>query len=140
MTRRVTGKEQTHTGYTARHERQLRRHARPASPIENVNTVAASGSGTVTIGDPTIYGMNHITLTGNPTLAFPTPAAGAGFMFKLIEDATGGHTVTWPSSSVRRFVGGTTPALSTAAGAINLFNAVCDDGVKWDVVYIGPMS
>lgn len=29
MTKRVTGKEQTHTGYTARHEKLLRRHARP---------------------------------------------------------------------------------------------------------------
>lgn len=55
MTKRATGKEQTHTGYTARHEKMLRRHARPAvagfDPSEN----------------PVIIGSNGVSLTADPT-------------------------------------------------------------------------
>lgn len=39
MTRRVTGKEQTHTGYTARHERLLRKHARPGATFDGPQVI-----------------------------------------------------------------------------------------------------
>lgn len=67
------------------------------------------------------------TLTGNiTTLNITAPSVGGAgnFMLKLIQDGTGGRTVTWPASV--RWSGGTAPTLSTGAGAIDLI------GFYWD--------
>ena len=117
-------------------ERQLRRLATAKiSVIENVNTVSASGSA-LTLPDVTTATMNHVTLTANCALTFPTPLAGKSFTLKLIQDGTGSRTVTWPTS-VCRFDSGTAPTLSTAAGSIDTFACVCDDGTKFDVYFAG---
>lgn len=103
---------------------------------ENVNVVPSSGSAQ-TLPDVDTYTWHVLTLTANCTLTFPSPGVGKSFTLKLVQDGTGSRTVTWPSSSLRRFVGGVAPTLSTAAGAIDVFAVVCDDGAKWDVVFSG---
>ncbi len=91
----------------------------PASPIENVNTVAASGAA-VTIPDVTTATINLVTLTANCTFTFPTAAAGKSFTLILQQDATGSRTVTWPIGV--KWPGGITPALTATANAVDYFS------------------
>jgi len=127
----------TETGYIRDILRQLRqlRQSILGLLIERVNTVTASGSAQ-TLPDSNRATMHHITLTANCALTFPTPLAGKSFTLKLIQDGTGSRAVTWPTS-VCRFDSGTAPTLSTAAGSIDTFSCVCDDGTKFDVYFAG---
>jgi hypothetical protein len=60
-----------------------------------------------------------ITLTGNVTFANPaTLPAGASGAIEITQDSTGGRTASFGSSW--KFGSGGTPALSTAAGAVDL--------------------
>jgi len=61
----------------------------------------------------------QVTLGGNRTLAFSNAKNGFVFYIKLIQDATGSRTVTWPSTV--DWEGGTAPTLTTAANAVDLF-------------------
>jgi len=57
-----------------------------------------------------------ITLTGNITSLTLTAPAGVGnFLLRIVQDATGGRTITWPGSV--KWAGGTAPTLSTGANA-----------------------
>jgi hypothetical protein len=57
-----------------------------------------------------------LTLGGNRTLAAPTNAkVGQKGRLRVIQDATGGRTLTWHANF--DFAGGTAPTLSTAGGA-----------------------
>ena len=105
---------------------------------ENVNAVASSGSGTVTIPDPwasPFETLSDVTLTGNPTFAFPTAAAGKSFTIILRQDGTGGRVVTWPIAAGNWLGGGVAPVLSTAAGAVDVATFVCTDGSNWIGVF-----
>ena len=53
-----------------------------------------------------------LTLTGNSTLTFLNAVAGNTYVLKMVQDATGGRTVTWPASV--KWSGGTAPTLSLA--------------------------
>lgn len=68
------------------------------------------------------------TLTGNRTLGFVGTDGGAvakdGTIFTLIfiQDGTGSRTLAWNSGY--KFAGGTTPTLTTTAGAVDIFRFV----------------
>lgn len=95
------------------------------------NTAA---TGTVTLS----LGANDLTLTGNVTavniaadspstsVVGPKPGSESSFDVKLTQDATGSRTVTWGSKF--KFVGGTAPTLSTAAGKTDILRFVTFDG------------
>lgn len=87
-----------------------------------VNNVATSGAAQ-TIPDPTDFPENVITLTANCALTFPPAVAGQSFVVMLIQDATGGRTVTWPAGT--RWPGGTPPVLSALGGQIDIFTFAC---------------
>jgi hypothetical protein len=57
------------------------------------------------------------TLTGNVTYTFtdPTGTTDGRFSIRLVQDGTGGRTVTWPASV--KWPEGTAPTISTAASA-----------------------
>lgn len=129
MTMRVSKNQGTHTAYTARHEQQLKRHARRPSPIERVNVVSASGS-TETLPDVDVATMHRVTLTANCALTFPAAGAGKSFSLELVQDGTGSRTVTWPGSV--KWDGGATPILSTAANAVDTLWFICFDGSRWE--------
>lgn len=70
-------------------------------------------------------------LQGNVTLSFSgAPSASQSFsnLVVLVQDGTGGRTVTWPSSV--KWAGGTKPTLSTAANAIDVIRLTWT-GVEW---------
>ena len=59
------------------------------------------------------------------TMASPTsPKAGQGGLFQIIQDATGGRTIT-TYGAVWKFSNGAKPTLSAAANAVDLFSYFC---------------
>ena len=67
------------------------------------------------------------TATSNFTLAAPTnQVAGGTFFIVVKQDATGGRGITW--NSAFKFRGGTPPALSTAANAMDVISCVIMEG------------
>jgi hypothetical protein len=65
------------------------------------------------------------TLTGNLTIANPTGlAAGMVLNFRLLQDGTGGRTITLGSKF--KWPGGIVPTWITTANAVNFFSAYYD--------------
>lgn len=66
-----------------------------------------------------------VILAGNRTLDNPTNLkAGAQYIIRVIQDGTGGRTLTW--SANYRWTDGSEPVLSTAANAVDVFYGVSD--------------
>ena len=85
--------------------------------VETVSTNAATtGSITINIATANVFNM---TLTGNTTFTFSGATAGKACAFSLYlsQDGTGSRTATWPTI---KWAGGTTPTLTTAAGATDV--------------------
>jgi hypothetical protein len=59
-----------------------------------------------------------ITLTGNCTFTFTAPNGPGNFVLRLIQDGTGGRTVTWPAAV--KWVGSAAPVLTAAAAAVDI--------------------
>ena len=78
-------------------------------PIE----VQGNKTGATTI-DWSQGNIQHITLTGNTTLTFSGGLSGRKYTLIIKQDATGGHTVTWPTDA--RF-SGTTGTINVTATA-----------------------
>lgn len=95
---------------------------------ETVNVIAASTSA---VSLHAKYGtIQDVTLTA-ATVAVTLPAADVGHRLTVVlrQDATGGRLVTWAANV--KWPGGTTPTLSTAASAADVFQFVCVDGANW---------
>jgi hypothetical protein len=93
------------------------------------STPQALTDGTTISWNPTL-GLNaSVTLAGNRTLSFTsTPAAGSYGTLVVTQDATGGRTITLPSTT-NKVLGstlGTTIALSTTANAKDILNFYYD--------------
>jgi hypothetical protein len=99
-----------------------------ASPIQAVNTVAASGAA-LTLPDVTTATMHKVTLTANCTLTFPAPAAGKTFQLVLNQDGTGSRAVTWPATAI--WPAGTPPTLTATAGRTDKLSFVAVDANGW---------
>jgi hypothetical protein len=86
-------------------------------------------SGTIVNTDAGASTVFTLTLAHNATLASPTNAvAGLSYKWVIAQDGTGGRTLAFDAAF--RFPGGTDPALSTAAGAVDVL--VClYDGTNW---------
>jgi hypothetical protein len=75
-------------------------------------------SGVAATIDWTAAQKQVITLTGNCTFAFTAPLGAGNFLLRLVQDATGGRTATWPAAV--KWGGGAAPTLSTAANAVDI--------------------
>jgi hypothetical protein len=89
----------------------------------------AINSGTLTL-DLETGSVFEVILTQNVTslvLANP-PAAGCAGSCSIIlrQDATGGRTLSWPSSI--KWAGGAPPPITTAAGAVDFYGLITRDG------------
>ena len=62
--------------------------------------------------------MQKSTMTGNCTYTFTAPSSPARLQLKLIQDATGSRTATWPVAV--KWPGGTAPTLTTDANAVDI--------------------
>lgn len=65
-----------------------------------------------------------VRLTDNTTLTFTAPDGTGHVMLIVKQDATGGHTVTWPAAV--KWPGGIAPTLTSAANAIDVFTLYYD--------------
>lgn len=123
------------------------RQSRTATEISNSTTVRNS----ITV--PTAYpyftfsdaptmtidclngNAQQTTLTGNRVFAIPAnPADGSELDLLVIQDGTGGRTLSW--NAVFLFENGTPPTLATAAGAMDRFLMKYNAGLaKWTVIH-----
>ena len=95
-------------------------------------------AGTHTL-DWTNHGYLVILLTGNVTLVMGLPAlvggtgtesqvsAAAYCTLKVVQDGSGNRSITWPSSSVLKWAGGTAPTLTGTANSCDVFTFFCHD-------------
>lgn len=86
------------------------------TPIYN-----AGNSGTALTIDFDNGDQQKITLTGNCTLTLSNVIAGRTYVFYIVQDGTGGRTITFPSSC--RASGGSnfgTPTLTTTASRLSI--------------------
>lgn len=80
-----------------------------------------SDGATVTF-DLTTYKKHRVTLGGNRTLALSNVSNGDAFIISLIQDGTGGRTVTWFSTI--KWADGVTPTLTTTASKADVFGFI----------------
>jgi len=69
------------------------------------------------------------TVTGNITFSFNNPSStppGNSFLLIVIQDGTGGHSLSWPSSV--QWGGGSAPGLSTSANDKHILSFQSPDG------------
>ena len=78
--------------------------------------------------------VRTITLAGNPTITFSNPAVGQAILIRLIQDATGSRTITWPTI---KWPGGSAPTLTTTASKIDSFLIVCTAASTFDGYHAG---
>jgi hypothetical protein len=73
--------------------------------------------------------VQYLTLTGNCTYTFPTPAAGKSFTLVQKQDGTGSRTVTWPASV--KWPAGTAPTITSTASKADKFVFTAIDSSNW---------
>ena len=75
-------------------------------------------SGVADTIDWTLGNKQKTKLTGNATLTFTDPGGPTSLVYRVVQDATGSRTVTWPATV--KWPGGVIPVLSTGANAIDI--------------------
>lgn len=63
--------------------------------------------------------VQRVRLTGNATLTFSNPVAGAMYTLEVLQDGTGSRTVTWPAAVL--WDNGLTPTITTTANRKDVF-------------------
>jgi hypothetical protein len=81
-------------------------------------------SGTADTIDWTLSNKQKSTLTGNCTFTFTAPSGPCSLVLKLVQDATGSRTVTWPAAV--HWSGGTAPTLTTTASKVDIITFYYD--------------
>lgn len=76
----------------------------------------AGNSGTALTIDWTNGKQQIVTLTGNVTFTLSSPTTGVAYRLILVQDGTGGRTVTWPSSV--KWENDTPPSIVTTANKV----------------------
>lgn len=95
-----------------------------AETFHNIGNSGAAATANLENGN-----FQAITLTGDCALTFSNPPATGrvgSLTLEVIQDGTGGHTVTWPASVT--WAGGSAPTLSTAAAAVDVLSFYTRDG------------
>ena len=82
-----------------------------------------NSSTAVTI-DWTLGNKALVTMTDNATLTFTAPSSACNVVLKVVQDATGSRTITWPAAA--KWIGGVAPTLSTAASSVDIISFFFD--------------
>lgn len=93
---------------------------------EELGTASTSTAYTIDLANGSVQ---YLTLTGNCTYTFPTPAAGKSFTLVQKQDATGSRTVTWPASV--KWPAGTAPTITATASKADKFVFTAIDSSSW---------
>lgn len=134
-------KHQSGTQYVFDKNGEIKSPSINAGSVSNddYHETVVSGSVTGTTGlDLSAANFFSHTLTGNTTFTFDnaesTPA-GNSFTLIVQQDATGGHSITWPTSV--EWDSGSAPSLSTAANDKHMIGFISPDG---GTTWIGVVS
>lgn len=93
-----------------------------SSVVYQAETVTTYG--TTTTFDFCAFKNTSVTLTGNiTTMTLTNVVAGKAGMITFIQDGSGNHTTVF--NSILKFTGGTTPTLTTTAGAVDILTYAC---------------
>ncbi len=95
---------------------------------------ADSDSGTITFNLST-SNIHSVTLGGNRTLALSNASVGQVFILRLIQDGSGGRTVSWFSTI--HWVGGSAPTLTTTASHWDTIGFICTASNVFDGYIVG---
>lgn len=91
--------------------------------FQGFQSYSPAGAGTATL-DFSLGNHHRITMpAGNITIAFSNTKVGEKIVLDIIQDGTGGRTVTWPSGI--KWPNNVVPTLSTGANKIDTFVLVC---------------
>ena len=74
--------------------------------------------------DTSLGSVATVTLGGNRAIAAPTNLKIGSYILHIIQDGTGGRTLTW--NSVFKWPAGVAPVLTTTGNRRDLFSFVCD--------------
>ena len=85
-------------------------------------------SGTADTINWTLGNKQKSTLTGNVTYTFTAPAGPCNLVFRLVQDAGGTNTATWPATV--KWAGGTAPVVSAGANDVSII-AFYFDGTNY---------
>jgi len=96
--------------------------------------VDAGNSGAAKTIDWNSGNSQKLTLTANCTLTLSNPQAGAHYLLRIAQDATGSRTITWPAAV--HWSGGTAPTLTTTASKVDLI-ALYYDGATYFGAMVG---
>lgn len=96
--------------------------------------VTATDDATVTF-DLSYGNLQKVTLGGNRTLTVSNVSTGQCFIIKLIQDSTGGRTVSWFSGI--SWAGGSAPTLTTTANKADVFGFICTGTNTYDGFVVG---
>jgi hypothetical protein len=75
-------------------------------------------SGAAKTIDWTNGNKQKVTLTANCTFTFTDPGVVGNLILEIVQDATGGRTVTWPAAV--KWPGGNAPSLTGSANAVDM--------------------
>ena len=74
--------------------------------------------------DTSVGSVATVTLGGNRAMAAPTNLKIGSYILHVVQDGTGGRTLTW--NSVFKWPAGVAPVLTTTGNRRDLFSFVCD--------------
>jgi hypothetical protein len=93
--------------------------------IASANVLSQTLTDDTTINWDTSLGqVAYVTIANNRTIAAPTNLRVGTLILHVIQDGTGGRTLTW--NSVFKWPAGVAPVLTTTANRRDLFSFVCD--------------
>jgi len=107
----------------------------PPGPSVIMNEVILPNSGTAAIIDWSRGAAQLLPLTGNAALVFNPPDQQRHLQLRTIQDVTGGHTPTFPSSV--KWAGGLEPVWITTPLAVNIANYYYDGINYWAMGGVG---
>ena len=121
-------------GVTSAIQTQINAKAPSASPnfttqvtfgnyhLEPCENNAGSSGATLTL-DLSTCSAQKVTVTANVTFTLSNPVTGGAYVLKLVQDATGSRTYTWPGTV--KWSGGTAPT-GSGANKVDLINLYWD--------------
>lgn len=103
----------------------------PLTSIVAPEVVTFSGAISLDFAPLTKSPVKEITLTGNTVISATNLTAGEAVVIRLIQDATGGRTVTWGAEFV--WAGGLTPVITTTANGVTIVAGLVRDATHIDM-------
>ena len=98
------------------------------------NLVSNTDGETITF-DMDAANIHTVIIKDNRTLAVSNVDVGQAFILNIVQDGTGGRTVTWFSTI--KWVGGEKPTLSKGANSIDTFGFICTSKDNYQGYIVG---